>query len=200
MQAAGKPFGPAVFLTNMKRRSLLLTLFALPVVAATSRLLATPGTNADIDQLRSGWRDFLPSDFTAPDPGQKIEWDEDRWRQQLSGPQYNVLREEGTERPSSSPLDTEKRRGVFACAGCDLPLFSSEMKYDSGTGWPSFFTAIPDALETKRDFKMVWPRTEYHCVRCGGHQGHIFADGPPPTGERWCNNGVALQFLAANAN
>lgn len=193
---AAKPFGRAVFLTSMKRRSLLSALFALPVVAATSRLFAAPGTVADIEAMRTRWRDFLPADFVAPDPGEKIEWDDQRWRQQLSGLQYEVLRQEGTERPSTSALNSEKRRGVFACSGCDLPLFTSEMKYDSGTGWPSFFTSIPDALETKRDFKMVWPRTEYHCVRCGGHQGHIFTDGPPPGGERWCNNGVALQFAA----
>ncbi|MBA3563771.1 MAG: peptide-methionine (R)-S-oxide reductase [Gammaproteobacteria bacterium] len=93
-------------------------------------------------------------------------------------------------------LDDEKRAGIFACAGCDLPLFTSEMKFDSGTGWPSFFTAIPGHTETKTDFKLVWPRREYHCIRCGGHQGHIFKDGPQPTGERWRNNGVALKFYA----
>ena len=87
---------------------------------------------------------------------------------------------------------------MFVCAGCELPLFSSEMKYDSSTGWPSFFTTIPDAVATKQDFKLIWPRTEYHCVRCGGHQGHVFDDGPAPTGQRWCNNGVALRFLAAS--
>ena len=184
----------------MKRRSLLLGLFALPIVAGTSRMLAAVGSSADIDNMRSRWREFLPADFSAPDPEKKIDWDEQRWQQHLSGAQFDVLREEGTERPGSSPLNAEKRRGVFTCAGCDLPLFTSEMKYESGTGWPSFFTSIPEALETKRDFKMVWPRTEYHCARCGGHQGHVFDDGPPPTGERWCNNGVALQFIANNAD
>ncbi|MGL4564648.1 MAG: peptide-methionine (R)-S-oxide reductase MsrB, partial [Halioglobus sp.] len=111
---------------------------------------------------------------------------------------FHVLREDGTERPFTSALNDEERAGIFACAGCELPLFSSEMKYDSGTGWPSFFTTIPGAVQTKRDFAIVWPRTEYHCARCGGHQGHVFEDGPAPTGERWCNNGVALTFLAAS--
>jgi len=106
-----------------------------------------------------------------------------------------VLREEDTERPGSSPLNSEKRDGIYACAGCDLPLFSSAMKYDSGTGWPSFFTTIPDAFATRTDYKIILPRTEYHCARCGGHHGHVFKDGPPPTGQRWCNNGVALKFI-----
>jgi peptide-methionine (R)-S-oxide reductase len=106
-----------------------------------------------------------------------------------------VLRHEGTERSGSSPLDREKRPGVFVCAGCDLPLFTSAMKFDSGTGWPSFFTTIPGAFGTSRDFKLILPRTEYHCSRCGGHHGHIFDDGPEPTGLRYCNNGVALRFI-----
>jgi peptide-methionine (R)-S-oxide reductase len=181
----------------MKRRSLIRALSALPLMVVPVRLLAARHSSADIDTMRARWRDFLPAGFIVPDPGQKIEHDEQQWREQLSELQFDVLRKEATERPGSSPLNDEKRRGVFVCAGCDLPLFSSEMKYDSGTGWPSFFTTIPDTLERKRDFKMVWPRTEYHCVRCGGHQGHVFADGPAPTGERWCNNGIALRFVAA---
>jgi len=128
---------------------------------------------------------------------EKIHRTAAEWRQLLTPEQYHVLREEGTERPFTSPLNDEKRKGEFVCAGCELPLFSSGMKYDSGTGWPSFFTSIEGHLETKKDFKLIWPRTEYHCARCGGHQGHVFNDGPPPTGQRWCNNGVALRFVPA---
>jgi peptide-methionine (R)-S-oxide reductase len=105
------------------------------------------------------------------------------------------LREEGTERPFSSALNKEKRKGTYVCAGCGQPLFTSDMKFDSGTGWPSFFRCIPGALDTKQDRKLFVTRTEYHCARCGGHQGHVFEDGPKPTGQRWCNNGVALAFV-----
>jgi len=118
-----------------------------------------------------------------------------QWRQQLTPEQYQVLRHEGTERPFSSPLNDEKRKGRFVCAGCGQALFTTDMKFDSGTGWPSFFTTLPGAFETRRDFRLVWPRTEYHCSRCGGHHGHVFDDGPPPTGRRYCNNGVALKFV-----
>lgn len=121
----------------------------------------------------------------------------DDWKDRLTEEEYRVLREEGTERPWSSQLNDEKRAGVFVCAGCGQPLFDAGMKFDSGTGWPSFFTAIEGALETKRDFKLVWPRVEYHCSRCGGHHGHVFEDGPQPTGLRYCNNGVALRFVAS---
>jgi peptide-methionine (R)-S-oxide reductase len=119
------------------------------------------------------------------------------WKQRLTPEQYRVLRKEGTERAGSSPLNDEKRKGTYHCAGCDLALFTSDMKFDSGTGWPSFFTTLPDAFETKTDFHLLYPRTEYHCARCGGHHGHVFDDGPRPTGKRYCNNGVALKFVAA---
>lgn len=125
----------------------------------------------------------------------KIERSEAQWREQLTPEQFHVLREEGTERPGSSPLLHEKRSGSYVCAGCGQPLFTAAMKYDSGTGWPSYFTALEGALETRRDFRLLLPRTEYHCSRCGGHQGHRFDDGPPPTGLRYCNNGVALKFV-----
>ncbi len=120
---------------------------------------------------------------------------DDAWRKRLSPEQFEILRRRGTEIPGSSPLEHEHRAGTFACSGCDLPLFSSMTKFDSGTGWPSFFTSIPSHLVTKQDFQLILPRTEYHCARCGGHQGHVFDDGPAPTGQRWCNNGVALKFL-----
>lgn len=117
------------------------------------------------------------------------------WQKLLPASSYAVLFEEATEAPFSSPLDTEKRAGTYLCAACFLPLFSSAQKFDSGTGWPSFFDVLPDAVGKRRDFKLILPRTEYHCARCGGHQGHIFKDGPQPTGLRYCNNGVALQFV-----
>ena len=116
------------------------------------------------------------------------------WRRRLSPAAYDVLRREATERPFSSPLVAEKRAGTYVCAGCALPLFSSAAKYESGTGWPSFWQPLDGAIATKLDFRLIAPRTEYHCRRCGGHQGHVFKDGPRPTGERWCNNGVALVF------
>jgi len=125
----------------------------------------------------------------------KLEKSEREWRELLGTEPFRVLRQEGTERAGTSALDAEKRQGMFICAGCNLPLFESTAKFDSGTGWPSFYTCIDGHTETKRDFKLVYPRTEYHCRRCGGHQGHIFKDGPAPTGERWCNNGVALKFV-----
>lgn len=121
----------------------------------------------------------------------------DEWKKILTAEQYHILRDEGTEPSHSSPLNKEKRQGQYICVACESPLFTSEMKYDSGSGWPSFYTSLPGALETKTDFKMIYPRTEYHCARCGGHHGHIFKDGPKPTGERWCNNGLALKFIPA---
>lgn len=124
-----------------------------------------------------------------------LKLSDEEWKAKLTKEQYDVLRHEGTEKPFTSPLNKEKREGVFVCAGCDLELFESAMKYDSGTGWPSFFDCIKEHVETKKDFKLIWSRTEYHCARCGGHQGHVFDDGPKPTGLRYCNNGVALKFI-----
>lgn len=126
-----------------------------------------------------------------------IDRTDEEWKATLTPEQYHVLRRHGTERAGSSPLNVEHRDGRFVCAGCGQPLFASETKYDSGTGWPSFFTFIPGRLGTKTDFKLIYPRTEYHCIRCKGHQGHVFDDGPPPTGQRWCNNGLALRFVPA---
>jgi peptide-methionine (R)-S-oxide reductase len=117
------------------------------------------------------------------------------WRQRLTGNQYTVLRQHGTERPGSSPLNKEKRKGTFSCAGCDLPLFSSETKFESGTGWPSFYQPLSNAVETKTDRSLFMKRTEVHCARCLGHLGHVFDDGPPPTGLRYCMNGVAMNFV-----
>ncbi|MBD0320874.1 MAG: peptide-methionine (R)-S-oxide reductase MsrB [Gemmatimonadetes bacterium] len=128
----------------------------------------------------------------------KLDRPHAEWRKELTPEQYAVLFQEGTERAFTSPLNDEKRAGTFVCAACGLPLFQSSTKFDSGTGWPSFFDPIPGHVETKRDFKMIWPRTEYHCARCGGHQGHVFNDGPQPTGQRYCNNGVALRFEPQN--
>lgn len=124
---------------------------------------------------------------------------EAEWKQLLAPAQFQVLRQHGTEPPGSSPLNNEHRAGTFDCAGCDLPLFSSKTKYDSGTGWPSFWQPLPNAVGESEDKSLFMTRTEVHCRRCGGHLGHVFNDGPPPTGLRYCMNGVALKFVPAAA-
>ena len=130
----------------------------------------------------------------------EIAYSEEEWRRRLTPEQYYVLREHGTERAGSSPLDQEKRAGTFVCAGCELPLFSSETKFDSGTGWPSFYAPLDNAIGTSEDRSLFFTRTEVHCRRCGGHLGHVFEDGPPPTGLRYCMNGAALKFVPADAS
>src|SRR5262245_4351097 len=130
----------------------------------------------------------------------EIEKTEAEWRRLLTTEQYAVLRQAHTEAPFTSPLNNEHRKGIFACAGCSLPLYDAAAKFDSGTGWPSFFQPLPDAIATATDESWLGPRTEVHCRRCGGHLGHVFDDGPPPTGLRYCMNGVALTFTAAAAS
>ena len=149
----------------------------------------------DIQELQKNWQTLLAAGVKVPLPSEPLKLPKAEWQKRLDPAQFEVLREEGTEPPGTSPLNSEKRPGVFVCAGCNLPLFTSAMKYESGTGWPSFFTAIPGVFGTTTDYKLVLPRTEYHCIRCGGHHGHVFDDGPPPTRQRWCNNGVALKFI-----
>ena len=188
----------------MHRRTFIaLTVASLAAPAQRALSQTTPKSSrpamTSIADLESNWKTFLPAKATVPAATDTLKLSRDEWRKRLAPAAFDVLREEGTERAGTSALDREKRDGVFACAGCDLPLFSSPMKFDSGTGWPSFFTMIPGALETKTDFKLILPRTEYHCVRCGGHHGHLFKDGPAPTGLRYCNNGVALKFMARDA-
>ncbi|HET9045509.1 MAG TPA: peptide-methionine (R)-S-oxide reductase MsrB [Casimicrobiaceae bacterium] len=186
----------------MRRRTFLTTLAAVPLTIAGAMTLrrnvsaATPMSGA-VDEIRSSWRTLVAKNADVATSTDPLSRSNTEWKKVLSPQQYDVLREEGTERPGSSPLNNEKRAGVYVCAGCALPLFTSRMKFDSGTGWPSFFTSIPDHLAMKKDFKIIVERDEYHCVRCGGHQGHVFDDGPPPTRQRWCNNGVALRFIPA---
>ena len=187
----------------MMRRTLLKVLGAAGLTGlAADALPQRSGAKgpAAAEELQKNWKQFLAESVAVPGPDEKLTLSKGEWRRRLSPAAYDVLREEGTERPGTSPLNAEKRPGVFVCAGCDLPLFTSAMKYESGTGWPSFFTTIPGAFGTRRDFKLLLPRTEYHCVRCGGHHGHVFDDGPPPTRQRWCNNGVALRFIPKGSN
>jgi len=162
----------------MQRRLFIAGAVAAAVGMATNRYAAAASEST------TGKGDFPP-----------IRKSKGEWKALLGEQRYRILFEEATERAGSSPLNDEKRDGVYVCAACYLPLFRSETKFDSGTGWPSFFQPIADSTGTKRDWKLLLPRTEYHCARCGGHQGHVFDDGPPPTGQRWCNNGLALRFV-----
>ena len=185
----------------MKRRTWLQGLLAAlagSAIPAQTYAAAAPQSR-EIEALQKNWRLLLAEGIRPPSAAEKVQLSKDEWRKRLDKAQFNVLREEGTERAGTSPLNQEKRAGVYACAGCDLPLFTSEMKFESGTGWPSFFTTIPGAFETKSDYHLLLPRTEYHCARCGGHHGHVFDDGPRPTGQRWCNNGIALKFIPKSA-
>ena len=180
----------------MNRRTMLKSLSAALAACAGGASLAAAGkSEKSVEDLQKNWKTLLADGADVATSTDPLARSDAEWRKLLTPAQYDVLRREGTEYPGSSPLDREKRAGVFACAGCSLPLFTSAMKFDSGTGWPSFFTTIPGALGTKRDFALVVPRIEYHCVRCGGHHGHVFDDGPAPTGLRYCNNGVALRFI-----
>ena len=186
----------------MNRRTFLQAMAALPPILAGAGCdnSARPVVAADgpgLDEMRRNWRALLAPGAAVTLSTEPLRKTEAEWRGSLDPLQFEVLRKDGTEPAFSSPLDREKRPGVYVCAGCGLPLFSSAMKFDSGTGWPSFVTHIPGHLGTRRDYLLILPRTEYHCIRCGGHQGHVFDDGPPPTGQRWCNNGVALRFIPA---
>ena len=170
----------------MNRRNALHTLTALAALPWLPACSRAPDTGAAA---------AAPDAKTASSKIARLNKPAAAWRDQVSPAAYRVLFEEDTEPSFSSPLDKEKRDGTFVCAACHLPLFDSAHKFDSGTGWPSFTQPIAGHIGTTKDFKLILPRTEYHCARCGGHQGHVFDDGPPPRGERWCNNGVALVFV-----
>ena len=184
----------------MQRRDFLNILALAPMVSLAGIMRGTmahaagpPGVS--VKEVQGNWKALLAANVEIATSSPPLVLADAEWKKRLSSAAYDVLRHEGTERPGSSPLNDEKRAGIFACAGCNLPLFSSAMKFDSGTGWPSYFTSIPGAFDTKKDFALFAPRTEYHCSKCGGHHGHVFDDGPQPTGQRWCNNGVALRFI-----
>ncbi len=181
----------------MIRRDLLksLAVFSLMGVAGNGWGQKAAKGAVKVEELQKNWKMLLADGADVATTTEPLKLDNTEWRKRLKPEAYDVLRREGTEYAGSSPLNDEKRPGVFVCAGCSLPLFTSAMKFESGTGWPSFFTTIPRAVAEKKDFKLILPRTEYHCSRCGGHHGHIFDDGPEPTGLRYCNNGVALRFI-----
>ena len=160
------------------------------------RGLLAGGALAAAAAALAAWR---PAANAASEETFEVTMTEDEWKARLTPMQYAVLREHETERAFTSPLDEEKRRGIFHCAGCDLPLFSSETKFDSGTGWPSFWQPLDGAIGRREDRAFFMVRTEVHCARCGGHQGHVFEDGPPPTGLRYCINGVAMTFRPETA-
>ena len=148
--------------------------------------------------LVGGFALFAGADRSEAREGNfEIKLSEAQWKKRLTPQQFAVLRQESTERAGSSPLDKEKRKGIYACAGCALPLFSSATKFESGTGWPSFYAPLKNAVGTKADNSLLFKRTEVHCRRCGGHLGHVFDDGPKPTGLRYCMNGAAMKFRAA---
>jgi len=177
----------------MNRRYLLKLLGAS--FAATAAEANAASTAPSVERLQRDWKLLLAKNTPVARDATPVTRTDEEWRKALAPDSYQVLRHEATEHPFSSKLNDEHRAGVFVCAGCTLPLFTSDMKFESGTGWPSFFTTIPNVLQTKTDTLLMYPRTEYHCAKCGGHHGHLFDDGPAPTGLRYCNNGVALRFI-----
>jgi peptide-methionine (R)-S-oxide reductase len=187
----------------MTRRLLLQALAAallVPAGLASGQFVQKSTRKAkSVDDLQRTWKTLLAKDAVVASDLAPVVKPDDEWRRSLDPAAYAVLRHEGTERPFSSPLNDEHRPGVFVCAGCALPLFTSAMKFESGTGWPSYFTTIPNVFATSTDTKLILPRTEYHCAKCGGHHGHVFDDGPEPTGLRYRNNGVALRFIPVKA-
>jgi len=184
------------------RKFLKLSAAVIATTGLGAAWLSRAGTKSNDDshnnsQARTITMSELKNLKSNPETIEPIKMSKEDWQQHLNDAQYHVLRKAGTERAGTSHLNQEKRDGEYACAGCGLSLFTSNTKFESGTGWPSFFQPIEGRLGTSTDFKIGYPRTEYHCARCNGHQGHVFKDGPKPTGLRYCNNGVALKFIPA---